>query len=133
MKREYMKLDVWKKAHLLALDIFKTTRPIARTRRDDLAANICGVAFGISSSIALGCEKGDDVTFHKALEEALENAKALEIELSVLHDLGLMDDRDYLSRPKLDRFQKRTAEVEAMVSEEITKLRVPISKSTPQK
>lgn len=127
MKRDFLKLDLWKQAHLLALDVFKCTRPLAQTRREDLAANVCGLAFGVSSAIALGCENESDAVFHRSLKEALDAAKALEVELSALHDLGLMDDRDYLPKPRLNRILKKTVEVESMVSEQISKLRAPSS------
>jgi four helix bundle protein len=128
MKREFAKLDLWKQAHSLALEVFRHTRKIAQTRRKDLAEHICGVAFGVPSSIAMGCENGGDAAFQKALLEAKASADDLRIQFSVLHDLGLMDDRDYLSRPKLNRFLKRTEEVDRMVTEEISKLPTPDQK-----
>lgn len=127
MKREFTKLDAWKQAHVLALEVFRSTRPLAQSRREDLAVGLCGVAFGVPSTIALGCESKSDAAFHTCLLEALDAAKALEIQLSVIHDLGLMDDRDYLPKPKLKRILKKTAEVESMLSEQISKLRAPSS------
>jgi len=115
--QDYRKLDVWKKAHTLALDTYADSaeylgNPDGWALRDQIRR----AAISIPSNIAEGAGRSSDPDFRRFLFHSLGSANELEYDLLLARDLGL------LPGPLHEKRGREIAEVRRMLSGLIARL-----------
>lgn len=115
--RDYRKLGVWEKAHLLALEVYTATKGFPEAERFGLSAQMRRCAVSVPSNIAEGCGRGTDADFARFVRIAAGSANELEYQCLLSRDLF------YLSPDQADALMARCSEVRRMLSGLLSKLR----------
>ena len=89
---DYRNLDVWKKAHSLALDMYRVSRELPTSERYGLQSQIRRSAASIAANIAEGSGRSTDRDFARFLSTAIGSACELEYQLLLGQDLGYPDE-----------------------------------------
>jgi four helix bundle protein len=106
--QDFRNLEVWKKAHELALDIQKT---IARSKRVDshVKAQLTRAANSIAANIVEGCGKGSRQELARFADISSGSSSELEYWLLLCLDLGQIAPRDH------ERLTANTIQVRKML------------------
>ncbi len=116
--RDYKKLEVWKKAHSLTKQMYKTILPIMPIEeRFALTNQLRRATYSIPLNIVEGCGKNTDKDFASYLDNAL--GSALEVEYTCL----LIYDLDYINQDQYNAINVPVNEVKAMLISFINFLR----------
>ncbi len=93
--QDFRNLQVWKKAHLLTLDVYKSSKAFPREELYGLTSQMRRSSASIAANIAEGsCRKGDG-DFGRFLQMAMGSASELEYHLLLSHDLKVLPSADY--------------------------------------
>lgn len=114
--KDFRDLDVWRKAHLLALEIYRVTAAFPKTETFGLTSQMRRAASSIAANIAEGCGRKTDNDFARFLQNAFGSANELEYFLLLASDLGL------LKKPEHDRLAENTIEIKKMLAALLRKL-----------
>jgi four helix bundle protein len=115
--QSFKNLKVWEKAHVLTLDVYKSSKPFPRDEIYGLTSQMRRSAASIGANIAEGsCRKGD-CEFGRFLQIAMGSASELEYHLLLARDLELLKLMDYV------RLSGEVVEVKRMLSSFLFKLR----------
>jgi four helix bundle protein len=93
--QDYKKLDVWQKAHTLALDVYNSTKGFPDDERYGLTSQIRRFWVSIPSNIAEGCGRGGNSELCQFLKVSLGSANELEYQLILSRDLNLLSNNSY--------------------------------------
>ncbi len=114
--KNFRDLQVWHKAHLLALDSYKATDSFPRQEMFGLTSQIRRAAVSIAANIAEGCGKRGNGEFQRFLNIAAGSASELEYHFLLARDLQLFDDLGY------KRLNAAVVEVKRMLSALVRKV-----------
>ena len=106
---DYKKLEVWRKAHALALDVHRMATRIRGADNAALRSQLIRSALSIPTNIVEGTGQKSGKEFGRFIGFALNSASELEYHLLVAHDIGLMSATDFES------LSSRTVEVRKML------------------
>jgi four helix bundle protein len=92
--QDFRNLDVWKKAHDLAIDVHKT---LGRTKRIDasIRAQMSRAANSIPSNIVEGCGRSSRQELAKFSDISIGSSSELEYWLLLTRDLGQLGNTDH--------------------------------------
>lgn len=92
--QDFRNLEVWKKAHELALDVQKT---LARTKRLDasIRSQLSRAANSIAANIVEGCGKSSRAELARFSDISIGSSSELEYWLLLTKDLGQLADKDH--------------------------------------
>ncbi|QXU41820.1 four helix bundle protein [Pedobacter sp. D749] len=108
--RDYQKLDVWKKAHLFTLQVYKEILPIMPIEEKfALTQQIRRATYSIPLNIVEGSGKNTDKDFVHYLDNALGSTKEIEYTFILIRDLA------YISLAVYEAVNKSVNEVKAML------------------
>ena len=93
--KDFRKLQVWEKAHQLALTLYHVTASFPRDETYGLVSQIRRAASSIPSNIAEGCGRDGDAELARFCTIARGSASELEYELLLARDLKLIPPNDY--------------------------------------
>ena len=110
------KLQVWEKAHQLALTLYQVTASFPRDETYGLASQIRRAASSIPSNIAEGCGREGDAELSRFCTIARGSASELEYQLLLARDLKLIQPNDY------ERLAQQTTEIKRMLTVLVQKL-----------
>jgi len=116
--QDFKKLTVWKKSHLLTLDIYKVTVSFPKSEIYGLTSQMRRACISVSANIAEGCCRGTDPEFSHFLKIALGSASELEYHLLLSHELHFLQLDAYNS------LSVQVNEVKRMLISFINKLKV---------
>ena len=88
---DFKRLEVWRLAHVLTLEVYRVTRAFPPAERFGLKAQIRRAAISIPSNIAEGGGRTGDRELVRFLRIARGSAAELEYQLLLAQDLGLID------------------------------------------
>jgi four helix bundle protein len=114
--KDFRNLEVWRKAHLLVLEIYKTTKTFPKDELYGLISQIKRCSVSIPSNIAEGCGRDGDSEFGRFLQIAIGSASELEYQLLLSRDLGLVVDTEY------NQLNLQVTEIKRMITSLINKL-----------
>ena len=115
--QSFINPKVWEKAHVLTLDVYRSSRSFPRDEIYGLTSQMRRSAASIGANIAEGsCGKGD-CEFGRYLQIAMGSASELEYHLLLARDLELLKLLDY------QRLSGEVIEVKRMLASFIHKLR----------
>ncbi len=115
--QSFRNLKVWEKAHVLTLDVYKSSKCFPRDEFYGLTSQMRRASVSIGSNIAEGACRGDDTDFARFLQMAAGSASELEYHLLLARDLELPQTSDY------QRLSDGTIEVKRMLASLMRKLR----------
>jgi four helix bundle protein len=93
---DYKQLLVWKQAHGLALEIYRTTRLFPTEERYGLVAQMRRAAVSIVSNIAEGAGRQSDREHSRFLRIARGSVHEVQCQLLLSRDLGFMASDKWL-------------------------------------
>jgi four helix bundle protein len=93
--RDFKTLIVWKKAHSLAIETYKTTITFPKDELYSLVSQIRRAAISIPANIAEGCGRGSSSEFRYFIQVSLGSAAELEYHLLLSRDLRFLSNEDY--------------------------------------
>lgn len=105
----YEELSVWKKAHEIVVDVYRTTVVFPRQERYGLQAQMRRASVSIPSNIVEGAGRGTDKDFARFVSHAIGSANELEYQLLVALELG------YLEPSSFGHIKDRIVEVRKML------------------
>ena len=92
--RDFRKLQVWQKAHEMALAVYRTTAHFPRTEIYGLVSQMRRAAVSIPTNIAEGCGREGEAELGRFMQIAMGSASELEYELLLAHELGFTGPKD---------------------------------------
>ena len=115
--RDFRELNVWEKAHQLALSVYHTTSEFPLSERYGLIDQMRKSCTSIPSNIAEGCGRNSNPEFAHFLQISMGSASELEYQVILAHDLG------YLDSAKFNHLSGDIVEVKKMLPNLLGKLR----------
>ena len=88
--KDFRDLQVWAKAHALALDVYRATGTFPKEELYGLTSQMRRYSVSIPSNIADGCGRRGNGEFHKFLQISTGSASELEYQPMLARDLGLL-------------------------------------------
>jgi four helix bundle protein len=92
---DYRKLDVWRKAHALAINVHRDVGNIKGTRYASLRSQLVRAAMSIPANIVEGRSQISEKEFGRFLRYAAGSASELEYHLTLARDIGVMPNKDF--------------------------------------
>ena len=108
--RNYRDLQVWTKAHLLTLDLYKISRTFPREEMYGLTVQLRRAAASIGANLAEGCGRRTSGELARFVRIAMGSASELDYHLLLCRDLEFMKDEDF------KRVAKNLIEVRKMLT-----------------
>lgn len=90
--RDYKKLNVWGKAHELAIVIYKTTANFPKDELYGISSQMRRASVSIASNIAEGCGRKGDSELSYFVQISLGSSNELEYQILLAHDLQFIND-----------------------------------------
>ena len=90
--QDFRRLQVWQKAHALAIDVFRVTGAFPRRVGVPLVNQLRRAALSVPANIAEGAGKATSAEFHRFLQIAMGSASEAEYHLLVARDLGALNN-----------------------------------------
>jgi four helix bundle protein len=115
--QDFRKLGIWKKSHLLTLDVYKITSKFPKEEQYGLTSQIRRSCVSLSSNIVEGCGREGKTEFQRFLQISMGSLYELEYQLLLAHDLGFMD------LPTYDGFNDKVNEIRKMMLSFVIKLK----------
>ena len=94
---DFKKLEVWRKAHALALYAHRVALGIRGSQYISLRNQIIRAAMSIPTNIVEGREQKTDAEFARFLRYALASASEVEYHLIIARDIRVMSSEDFIS------------------------------------
>ena len=108
--RDFHELAVWRKAHALALAVYRATKRLPKEEIFGLTVQLRRAGTGVATRIAEGCGVDSDVEFAAYLHRAKATASELEYLLLLTRDL------EYLPENEFVKLTEDVVEVKKMLS-----------------
>ena len=108
--RDFRQLKVWEKAHLLTLEIYRTTAAFPREELFGITSQMRRCSASIPANIAEGCGRTGNGDLSRFLNISAGSTAELEYFLLLGRDLGLIPPQTY------DHVQECTSEVQRMLA-----------------
>jgi four helix bundle protein len=93
--RNFRQLDVWKKAHVLTLEIYRFTADFPNHERYGLTSQLQRAAASIGANLAEGCGRETDADYRRFVQMATGSACEVEYHILLAYDLNLISDDTY--------------------------------------
>jgi four helix bundle protein len=94
---DFKKLEVWRKAHALALYAHRVALGIRGSQYISLRNQIIRAAMSIPTNIVEGREQKTDAEFARFLRYALGSASELEYHVIIARDIRVIESDDFIS------------------------------------
>jgi four helix bundle protein len=89
----YKKLEVWKRAHGLTVEVYQVTRRFPAEERFGLSIQLRRAAVSIESNISEGSGGKSDQELRRYLRMARGSAREVECQLLIARDVGIIDEQ----------------------------------------
>ena len=93
--RDFRGLKVWERAHLLTVDIYRSTERFPRSEQFGMTSQIRRAAASVPTNIAEGCGRGGRTELARFLQIAMGSASELDYLLLLAHTVGYLPSDDY--------------------------------------
>lgn len=94
---DYRKLQVWRKAHSLALDAHRAATRIKGNQYSAFRSQVIRSAMSIPANIVEGREQKTEAAFARYLRISLSSTSELEYHLTAANDIQMLSKTEYLS------------------------------------
>src|SRR5579872_7396209 len=92
--QDFKKLEVWRRAHALSLDVFRATRRLPRRDAGAVANQLNRAALSIPTNIVEGAASPGNRAFARYLQIAISSSTETEHHLHFAADLGWLPRQD---------------------------------------
>jgi four helix bundle protein len=96
--KDFRKLLVWEKAHILTLSVYKLTDSFPKEEIYGLTSQIRRASSSVPINIAEGCGRGSDADFARFLLIAFGSASETEYLLLLCFELGYLSGEQHMER-----------------------------------
>jgi four helix bundle protein len=120
--KDFKRLKVWEKAHVLTLAMYKATAAFPKTELYGMTSQLRRACASIPTNIAEGCGRGSSSDFARFLQIAFGSACETEYHVLLAKDLGFVDPATY------EALTEQTLEVQRMLGALIRKIRGDLRK-----
>jgi len=93
--KDFRNLQVWHKAHEVALATYRTTAAFPKEEIYGLTSQMRRAAVSVAANICEGCGRRGSGDFHRFLQTAMGSASELEYHVLLARDLGYLAPREY--------------------------------------
>ena len=93
--KDFRNLQVWEKAHALALVVYRVTKSFPKEELYGLTSQIRRSSTSIPTNIAEGCGRSGDAELARFMQISMGSASELEYQLLLAHDLNYLDNEIY--------------------------------------
>jgi four helix bundle protein len=93
--QDFKKLNIWKKAHQLTLEVYSATKTFPTDETYGLRTQMRRASSSIGINIAEGCGTTGQLELRRYLRVSMGSASELEYELLLARDLRLLSDSDH--------------------------------------
>ena len=114
--QDFKKLNVWQKAHLLAIAVYQATSDFPKEELYGLTSQARRACVSIPANIAEGCGKEGNAELNRYLQISLGSTRELEYHLLLARDLNFLNNKIY------DPLNNQVSEVRRMLISFIKKL-----------
>ena len=114
--KDFTKLNVWQKAHLLTLRTYKATAQFPHNELYGLTSQIRRACVSIPANIAEGCGREGEAEFGRFLQIAVGSASELKYHFFLAFELKFLNDQEY------ELLDNHVSEVKRMLTALIKKL-----------
>jgi four helix bundle protein len=115
--KDFRKLNVWQKAHQLAVEVYSVTVSFPPDEIYGLTSQVRRASVSIPANIAEGCGRQGDAELSRFFQIAMGSASELEYHFLLARELGLLNEKDSAS------LNNQVGEVKRMITVLIQKLR----------
>lgn len=115
--KDFREMQVWHKAHQLALHIYRITKEFPEDEKYSLTSQIRRAAVSIPTNIAEGCGKKTDPDFARFLQISYGSANEVDYLLLLAKDLSMLRQNLY------ENTNDKLIEVKKMLAALIRKVR----------
>jgi four helix bundle protein len=115
--KDFRKLKVWEKSHVLVLSIYKVTLNFPKDEMYGLTNQMRRASVSIPSNIAEGCGRDSEKEFIRFLQITFGSANELEYQLILSKNLS------YINSDVFDKLMNNIQEVKKMLSALIKKIK----------
>jgi four helix bundle protein len=115
--RNYEDLEVWQRAHLLTIKVYRSTEQFPRSEVFGLTSQIRRASSSIGANLAEGCGRWSDAELARYVQIASGSASELQNHLRLSKDLELLGASEY------DSLLKDLTSVRQMLSALLQRLR----------
>jgi four helix bundle protein len=114
--KDFRDLQVWQKAHLLTLSVYRLTASFPRDEQYGLTSQLRRASSSIAANLAEGCGRNGDAELARFCSIAMGSASELEYHVLLARDLNILTANDYAT------LVRDTSEVKRMLAGLIQKL-----------
>lgn len=93
--KDYRKLMVWEKAHVLVKDLYFVTSKFPKEELFGVTSQIRRAAVSIPTNIAEGCGRNSDKDFRRFLQIAFGSANEVEYLIYLSYELNYIEKHQY--------------------------------------
>jgi len=115
--KDFREMQVWRKGHKLALEIYKLTAKFPKEENYGLSSQIRRAAVSIPTNVAEGCGRGSTKELKHFLRISMGSASEVEYQILLSYELRYMDRKTY------DNLNSDIQEIKKMLSSYIVKIR----------
>ena len=108
--RDFRNLQVWEKAHMLTLDVYKASASFPKDELYGLTSQIRRSSASNPTNIAEGCGRNGDAELSRFMAISMGSASELEYQLLRARDLG------YLIQDNYPELHEKVTEVKRMLA-----------------
>ena len=88
--QDYRQLQVWEKAHALAVSVRRATNSFPKTGYASLRSQITSAAESVPTNIVEGCGTTSQAEFARFLEISIKSTSELQYQLQLARDYGIL-------------------------------------------
>jgi four helix bundle protein len=114
--KDFRRLNVWEKAHLMTLGIYRATATFPREELYGITSQMRRCSASVAANIAEGCGRTGDGEFHRFLNTVAGSAVELEYFLLLSRDLS------FISAELYEKLQEEVLEVQRMLASLLRKV-----------
>lgn len=94
--KDYRKVKVWDKAHILTKDLYRVTSKFPKDELFGLTSQLRRAGSSIPTNIAEGCGRGSDADFRRFLQIAFGSANEVEYLILLSYELSYIQKNQFL-------------------------------------
>jgi four helix bundle protein len=105
--QDFTKLEVWRKAHIFTINLYKITSSFPEEERYGLTNQLRRASISIESNIAEGCGRNGNKEFSRFLNIAQGSANEVKCQVFIARDLGYINgEKSQLLTDKINEVSK---------------------------
>ena len=121
--KDYKKVKVWGKAHILVKDVYRATSRFPKDELFGMTSQLRRASSSIPTNIAEGCGRGSDADFRRFLQIAFGSANEVEYLIFLSYELNYIQETQFIE------LNNKIVEVKKMLAGMIKKISIDISNS----